>query len=469
MSTDRELSSLSVEAWATYVAEPCPVIDPNTIAPVTWSDEYFSQNFEIKAFIKDRPSLEMLKSYAKLFLNFYVYAAQPAKIDEVFLGLISGMKTKEDLHVTPQFLYNERGMTLTPGTASKMEETASWTSSCQGVIAGNMAAGASNSGVVPSGAAAPVSLAARDVWAWYSLVWGWIEGSVATDPDSVERFQYAINLLGFLAIQLIRTVVKDKNDVARHILGYSYKRVEHFWGPMFGFSSVVPPHDIALSTMCNSFDRFSVGGTKVLAMLVSAYLRAPVDGGVNIKAILKAGCLLGLSGVGLGCIMWLMKASGKAKSSLKEMQAYMACSKFDRTNLAIIKFMRKLGDSGDKIKTWPWARLFTDGAYQDLATKSDPEYAGIMMAVTIGANPTDEMWKIPQFAGQFNPVNIRICCNYAQAILEDVLVPSVDSTMTSQARVAVTGLQRLEQSQVAGFAAPQPRNQPDDNEFGAAF
>lgn len=134
-------------------------------------------------------------------------------------------------------------------------EIATLSYKCPIVITGSVVE-ATSKGLVPAHTQTTGSITSESVETWYKTLWGILEGS-----DS----QQAINVVGFLYLNLMRLIVKDKDLVCRHIYEKSYDAFTSLWSSVKGINYFPPPHQATVDLFSESFKKFSANSLMCLA------------------------------------------------------------------------------------------------------------------------------------------------------------------------------------------------------------
>lgn len=420
-------------------------METNKAQSVDWDDEYFNTHFVAKALINKRPTPTEAGLYARSFLNWYVYNVTPSTIQDTMVGLISSVKYSENHYLISDHFFKETSTTtLSPPGGVEEIKGKEWKTSCQGSVAPQATGGASSTGLSRAGQSSTQSILTADSESWYTTLWKNLSAP-PEDNKYPQTYLYSIYYLGFIAMQLLRVCVKDKNTVALHIMTYTTERYSKFFGIDLGIKDTLPPHDSMLNDFKINFDRFKPPSIKCLTMIVFSHISVEGDKKDHVQSIFRAVGLLSLSSVGLGCLGWLFRAHTETNVELEDLLKYVAVARHAEMVRSILTFCKTIGGNVNE-RSWQWCRLFTDGAFAELSTQKDITFAAIFMEVSTGASLDDPLWDIPQFQGRLTNVHKDYAYMWGQEILRDILMSTAEGAKTDETKRIVARMAKISKS-----------------------
>lgn len=103
--------------------------------------------------------------------------------------------------------------------------------------------------------------------------------------------------------------------------------------------------------------------------------------------------LLSLMKTGMGILHWTQRASTTLKIHMVDLMKFMATKRHYLTNRFMLEMMRDFITPSKNQYSWPWARLFLDGALE-VSAKSNMDYTFVMVSIVAGNAPDSVLWGI---------------------------------------------------------------------------
>lgn len=261
---------------------------------------------------------------------------------------------------------------------------------------------------------------------WADQLWNNLSGG---NPQIIQR---TINYLAFLAGISCRLVVKDPKTVDKHLISKASDRFFSIFGYNPQVSMTMPPNSKCYSTRVQNMRKMSPGANRVLTILITAKIYAPEMMKTSVEGLLRAMCLLSLSYVGLGTLNWAYRAADAVHMTIAEFLPKMCFGVYRSTAHILIEFI-----SDNKQVTNMYSRLFQDGAFIQLSTKNNPDFAMACAAISLNATEEHEIWSSGQFSN-YKGKTVKIACNFAlifrKAIQEQRLSDVKKQTVLPQKR-----------------------------------
>nr|CAI5825151.1 unnamed protein product [Callosobruchus analis] len=238
-----------------------------------------------------------------------------------------------------------------------------------------------------------------------------------------------VSAMGYLALICFRLTVKDALSVESHIAAHAGEKLMNFF-PQFAFRGPIPPPHAACYRILNAvFARGSPDGRLFLSYFVSAFWggQSPDD---QLRGFLRSACMLSLGDVGLGLISWVTKAHKSLGISLAEYLSYLYTKSFQRDLLTIRDFSQEYIVAGQQ--TWPWARIFNEGALTEISLQSAP----LLTLTSVGicaSNSQEDLWGIPQLSSFKDSPLIKTAKLFAQCLIDVVTSKIVSDPLTGEA------------------------------------
>lgn len=171
--------------------------------------------------------------------------------------------------------------------------------------------------------------------------------------------------------------------MCKHIYEKSYSAYSALWiKPVF-----YPPHINTAINFAEVFKKFSINSTLCLAAEVYTYGTVDENSLSTVRGVLRAGNLLSLMKTGMGLLHWTQRASTTLKIHMIDLMQYMATNRHTETYKFFIQMMKNFVAPSAKQYSWPWARLFWDGAFLGAAAKTNMDYAFVMVSIVAGNAP----------------------------------------------------------------------------------
>lgn len=203
-----------------------------------------------------------------------------------------------------------------------------------------------------------------------------------------------VNYIGFYCLNLMRLSVKTADQVEKHICEFFEDRVIKFWQRKPIAAHVHPPASSSYNDLCGLMGRQTISFDQLLTLVVEMYHAGEESNNSSITGVLKAGCVLSLSTVGLGILNWLHQASTVSGLSMSDFLDYLDNTVFQPTLRKVVMMMVSLNNNKDY--SWPFARLFQDTALSDFATKNDALLC--CFCIYLAREKDDAIWTAAQYA-----------------------------------------------------------------------
>lgn len=342
----------------------------NSPTSTDWTDKIFLEKYVILAKVEKKVELSASLVAAKTLLNWYVSGTRPEHISDKILAVFYNMTILKDILLFPEYLY-EGGPALKPP-----EENVSMISDLN----------YSNPSASKGSAA---SMKEGDIKIWYNTIWLLLDAK-----DNLNKNRIGINFIGFLYMNLFRVTVKSTLVVSKHISKNTLSSFTALWKKIPNLRQCYPPTSIMLNDFEKLFKKQSSDSNRCLSAMVYAMGNCTTGKIKQVRAILRAGCLLSLAEVGLGVLHWTQKAAKAIGCPVLELIEYMNTIQHKSTNEALNSLLTNYA-LDMKEYSWPWARMFSDGAFLELSTKRSPLYTMIMVSLSIGNQTDNDMWNIP--------------------------------------------------------------------------
>lgn len=256
-----------------------------TTAPTGWGDQLFRNSFVEQVQYSAAPR-DSADTAAVRFMNIYLTGAGAADLPTVYLRLLYGMETGENLRFVPRICTGNRA---------------------HGPIEGEPGAGHAPQVAVNLGQNAA------------QAVQDWVDAVNALNPEV--RIQY----IGLLAMICLRYVLKDAGVVSRHIV----ERIKPVFENIMGGNvpiGVAPGRDFA-GLMTQYFAKGSARFIELMTILVSTQISDDLNAEKQ-KALARAGCLISLRRTGLGMLNWSEKASERLEVGFQPILQTLAFRKW---------------------------------------------------------------------------------------------------------------------------------------------
>lgn len=354
---------------------------PNKPSPVDWTDEYFSRQILTASITKNvRPTQDDVKQYAKVFLNFYYSGHIHDKdLAESVTCLFYFLRINNKPFVDSNTLIGdtEWKAPVSPNGKIQTRPTTDY------FMNGTGKAEKQKLTCKVSLSQSNRIITTTDVDNWYSTLWDNI--------DKVEVLYY----IAFLAGISCRLVVKDPNSVENAIVTNSYDRFSSLFSmrPVVDFSS--PPNSAFHAKWQETTKKMSPNANRILCTLIQTQLTAPEISRDDVSGLAKAMCLLSLGSIGLGLMSWAHKAAEAIRMTLAKFLSRMCIGPYKQSAMDVYNLLRFQNEHNQK--TFMYARLFHEGAFQELSTKHCPEFAMACAAIALDAQD-DDIWNIMQFS-----------------------------------------------------------------------
>ncbi|KAK9700620.1 Rhabdovirus nucleoprotein [Popillia japonica] len=136
-----------------------------------------------------------------------------------------------------------------------------------------------------------------------------------------------------------------------------------------------------------------------MTALVSTYCWSNKDHLHFTQALLRAACLLSLGELGQGAIHCANEAARSLGIPLVQLLSYMGFADLKPTILRIVSFVDQMAEKPTNTEvTWPWARLFEDGALSQLSVQNNISFCLTCLFLVTGGSDQEELCKIAQFS-----------------------------------------------------------------------
>jgi len=159
-----------------------------------------------------------------------------------------------------------------------------------------------------------------------------------------------------------------------------------------GTTLVPPPHADCYSVLGSKMERFDPMSKTCLSLLLNNFKKATILKEEK-RGIMRAACLLSLGELGLGLISWLSRAAQALETTPGDIIDMVF---FENTKASIINILNFTEQQKPTEVTWPWSRLFEEGAFINLSLARNKYLTFIFVGIVAGGDPEADIWKIPQ-------------------------------------------------------------------------
>lgn len=331
--------------------------------------------------------LTSAKIAAKALLNWYV-GEVPANVTTTILTVWYQVK------INGHELFHsalKSGGTLqynSPGDAALLEK---FTYSCRLPVLSQSNVSA-DSGLTHPVANTSDSINTSDVIEWYKLLRSALD--TAEEVSDKSLIEEAVQIIGFLYMNLMRLTVKDQDLVCRHIYEKSYSAYSALWMKPATVQLFYPPHSKTANLFSELFKKFSANSIACLAAQVYSYGNAEDTSKSAVRGVFRAGNLLALMKTGMGLLHWTQRAASVLKIHMIDLMMFMATDRHTATNKYLIHMMKDFVAPSANQYSWPWARLFWDNAFSEAVSKTNMDYTFVMVSLVGGNSPDSPLWNI---------------------------------------------------------------------------
>lgn len=126
--------------------------------------------------------------------------------------------------------------------------------------------------------------------------------------QGTESVQEAMNIAGFMVLNMIRITKKGTDYITLHMIESASRSYTSLYAPKIQVT-LPPPCSIYVRDVESHFSQSNQASLNIYALCVSSWLHWTDQNDQNILGVLKAGCMLSLSENGLGLIGWVGKAA----------------------------------------------------------------------------------------------------------------------------------------------------------------
>ncbi|XP_034949513.1 uncharacterized protein [Chelonus insularis] len=375
------------------------------IDSITWNDAIFNEKFLPMAKISNKVTIADAIPAAKALLNWYVHGIKPKYSSDAILFVFYAMTMRiddryyginEEKNIFPSILMEGETSLKKPDKTEKIEEI-KYTSPIRWPFKRDESSQSKslkeNKSTIPK----TVNFIEQDVKRWYNTLWEALDhDSENMDEENKKKQKFAINLIGFLYINLQRLAIKNKIKVCEHITSRVLKAFFNIWSSITEFSGmidkIIPPTSAMVSDFIKDYKKYNFNSMRCLAAIVAAF------GSIHkkpelyrIQRALKAGCLYTLELIELDIVKWICKVENLYKNKLLELIKAMITERHHETTAALYNFIECFFVNSEEY-TWRWARMFSNEAFPKLRVKDNPEYAMTMFSISIGNDPKHPLW-----------------------------------------------------------------------------
>lgn len=260
-----------------------------------WNDSAFEENFKPLCQAKTLLDLTSSKTAVKVLRTWYVGGPLPESVATTILAVwyhieIHGYSVfNEGLKTGGKIEYRA------PGTADVLDKLSY---SCPLPILSQTSI-SSQAGLEHPGSQTSESINVSDVATWYKTLCAMLDEQEEKEKRLPEE---AIQIVGFLFMNMMRLTVKEVDLVCKHIYEKSYSAYSALWSKPQGLTVFYPPHINTARLFAELFKKFSSNSTVCLAAQVYSYGRVSEHAQSTIRGVFRAGNLLSLIKTGMGLL-----------------------------------------------------------------------------------------------------------------------------------------------------------------------
>ncbi|XP_022203388.2 uncharacterized protein LOC111060057 [Nilaparvata lugens] len=371
---------------------------------VEWSDAIFNSKYLLPNRYKQRASQNCAISAARFFLNWYIGRSTTNEhLLNAFLALASYARY-DGVHVISDKCFSAeaaegRCFTDFPEVTKLTTVSVSYST------------GAKHIQIKHS----RQRVDANTTKDWYDKLWNVIDADPGQDRQQVAKLNEVLNYLFFVSLNTFRLLQKPIGSLENHIPAFVTDKFVYFWSPTSNLFSEPTPPPISTGEGTNNygFNRNFNNSITYLAWLVESYISPKSQHRQLVQGILNAGCLMTFAGTGIGLIHWLKEAAKAHSMSEEILIQYFEVDIFQTAVDAVKKFLQNVDK---KQQTWPWARIFCDGAYYSLSIRKYPDLAVALATCKSNARQTDPMWNYAQFKDVKRGISFERDVEYGRSV-----------------------------------------------------
>ncbi|QMP82235.1 nucleocapsid protein [hymenopteran rhabdo-related virus 38] len=217
------------------------------------------------------------------------------------------------------------------------------------------------------------------------------------DPGENEEKCLLMQLTSFLALVTFRSCCKDLTQMKRAF--HKKLIITHLnnlgnWDPTHGYS---PPCDTYLSACTTQLNKTHKPTGEMMTKIVSTWKNLEnSDRHPKLVALVQATVLTHTAGNGLGLLSFMFGAATVLSVSFKGL---MECTLTEKTLDSwklLVKFGEEFLPEEAPCRTFYWARIISDGYFQEYTAKSHPyltgTFAGIVSSVQVEGSVEEAEW-----------------------------------------------------------------------------
>lgn len=412
--------------------KPLELWSPTTssLASITWQDEVFLKDFSPKV-AWERPSASNIQVAALYFLDAYVGHDNGKPMKAAVWSLLYGMTL---LNTDEYFVHDLLGgneipsVTHNSGPQPQYQTLADIPDASGSMIEG-------------------LHYTSADLKTWYSQVKKAIE-----DESAV-----AINYIAFIAATCIRLITKEDLSVATHLMNYTNKNFQSIWSLSPPTDKCPPPPSLNFFSIWHaSFPRSEPESRRLLTIMIHVGILKP-DGSSTRMGIANASCLLCLRYTGMGCYAYTMSASRALNCTPMHLIKHTLTTNSLQVITAVLEVMQNYEDPKQRQITFPWARLLSEGAFQEVSAKANPEYCYLMIVLSNACRAVTGLKQVTLSEQLMRQQEYK-----AQLIEDAIRGVSRDEGLTREAKIVQEQFKQGESSQVAAPPAPRSGYSPEE-------
>ncbi|APG78832.1 hypothetical protein 1 [Wenling crustacean virus 11] len=196
-------------------------------------------------------------------------------------------------------------------------------------------------------------------------------------------------VLGFLAMICFRIIVRDPKAIRLYFA--NQRRILALISSCTGVvmrTGIPAPTAAFLDDLVVSIPKGQTIASEVLADMT--YLLIKSGPASPVVRFLEGGCMVHLSGNGLGLIDLIDRVANKYEVTIAMVLSLLLTSRSVKSVGRVVEFLV----NAPKILSWKWSRAITDRAFQDLRVQNNLTLTGYVVALAAEADAESEIWKI---------------------------------------------------------------------------
>lgn len=208
--------------------------------------------------------------------------------------------------------------------------------------------------------------------------------------NSPQAYQ-AYRVLSFLAMISFRVIVRNTSAIRRYFTDIvnTRKRVSSCTGVSLRVR-VPPPSREFLEDLVVHIPKGNALSSEVLSTLTAKYIRTA--GSDDFLRFLEGGCLVHISGNGLGLVELVERVSRMYEITISDVLSLLLTSMSFKSVKRVMEFIG--GVTQNRILSWRWSRAITDRAFREMRIQDNLTFTAFLVALAAEAMEDADIWKI---------------------------------------------------------------------------